>query len=888
MTMFSIAALQFSPGNAIVRAGARVLYLTCFVAFFVMPFPMPAIASPVPLAVTVNQRQGLPVLSVGGGKAMSSVFVFWGRAWKWAGTKTNFKILAPFKYSISGRNSLLNFNLSGKISRRSGQQLVWRFNLNAATTKTDVIGGGISFRFDLADFKRLFGEPQLLPNKRGWTWGRPGGPQVEMRFDPPLAALYFERGRKKEIRALFYKGVVPQGQRDFVATLTISGGGSIVPTLAERFSSAGHSAWSTGILNWPIAPWTISPVDLSFLNAPARPAGKHGFLKVKDGRLEFADGTPARFWGTNVAAGALFRTSRNNIRIQAHRLSELGFNLVRIHHIDSTWVHPNIFGDANAPDTLHLDKESLNKLDWWIKCLKDEGIYVWLDLEDGRRFKPADGISHFDEISKGKPTASLKGYNYINKSIQRAMLIFDEAYLNHFNPYTGLRYKDDPDIVAVMLTNENDLTHHFGNSLLPNKHVPWHDQIYMADAAEFASKYGLPRNKVWQSWKPGPSKIFLNDLEHRFDSNMISQLRKFGVKVPIVTTSTWGNNPLSSLPALTTGNIIDVHTYGGADELKKNPIYAPSFLDWIAAGHVVDMPLSVTEWNVSPFPVPDRSMIPLYLASMASFQGWDALMQFAYAQEALNGRGRPSNWDAFNDPALLATLPAAALLYRRQDVREAKATYVFAPPKNEFFGQTIDPKTSVALRTAPEKGKLLIAMPDTRELPWLKASRIPAGAKVIRDPNAALIDGSAHQAVFDTGELRHNWSEGIYTIDTPRTQAAMGWIGGKKIVLKDVTIAITTRNATVAVQSLDGKSISKSKRLMISLGAQAVPSARDRLPFHSQLVVGRLSIHAVSGLKLYKHDAETGRDYRLPATYAHREYSIDLKPNFGTYWLFMK
>ena len=47
----------------------------------------------------------------------------------------------------------------------------------------------------------------------------------------------------------------------------------------------------------------------------------------------------------------------------------------------------------------------LEKLDWWIKCLKDEGIYVWLDLHVGRRVKAADGIDGFAEISQGRPNS---------------------------------------------------------------------------------------------------------------------------------------------------------------------------------------------------------------------------------------------------------------------------------------------------------------------------------------------------------------------------------------------------------------------------------------------------------------------------------------------------
>ena len=159
--------------------------------------------------------------------------------------------------------------------------------------------------------------------------------------------------------------------------------------------------------------------------------------------------------------------------------------------------------------------------------------------------------------------------------------------------------------------------------------------------------------------------------------------------------------------------------------LEANPLYTSNLVDWIAAAHIVDRPLSVTEWNVAPFPVADRHALPLYVAGAADLQGWDALMQFAYSQQPLNSRGRAGDWDAFNDPALIATLPAAALLYRRHDAREARTTYVFAPTSTQLFDQLISPDNAVALRTAVEKGRLMIAMPPVRELPWLRPSEIP-------------------------------------------------------------------------------------------------------------------------------------------------------------------
>ena len=141
-----------------------------------------------------------------------------------------------------------------------------------------------------------------------------------------------------------------------------------------RFNSQEATLWPQSNLDWQ-----TSPFDLSFLNANEKPAGHRGFVKAVGESLEFEDGSPARFWGTNLTARALFGTSKENVKRQAKRISALGFNLVRIHHFDSPWVNPNIFG-KDAVNTQTLDPASLDNLDWWIKCLKDEGIYVWLDL----------------------------------------------------------------------------------------------------------------------------------------------------------------------------------------------------------------------------------------------------------------------------------------------------------------------------------------------------------------------------------------------------------------------------------------------------------------------------------------------------------------------------
>lgn len=826
---------------------------------------------------------GLPLISRYGASALSSSFFFSGKEPTSASHELKFDVLGPLDYSFVVKYEAQNVDLTGRISKRSNRQMAWVFDLDAHRTEPEVDSGGIAFKFDLAGIGSELGEPELLSTNRGWTWGRVGGTRFELLFDPPMAAVYFEQGQKSEVRALLFKGGLIKGSRRQTITLTISGEIAFGPAVSERFGKEDPASWPPDALDWE-----SSPVDMSFLNKPEMPAGKRGFLKVLRDKFVFEDGAAARFWGTNLTSYALFQTSKENARRQARRLSQLGFNLVRLHHHDSLWVDPNVFGDKRAKDTQTLSSAMLEKLDWWIQCLKDEGIYVWLDLHVGRKFKPGDDILGFDEISKGNPTADPKGYNYVNTGIQSAMRRFNEDYVNHLNKYTGNRYKDEPAIIAMLITNENDLTNHYGNVLLPDSKVPKHHALYMDRANAFAAAHDLPRSRVWRSWEHGPSKIFLNDLEQRFHAEMIGHLRKTGVKVPIVTTSTWGSNPLSSLPALTTGDVIDAHSYGSIGELEKNPIHVPNMMHWLAAAQIAGLPLSVTEWNVEPFPVHDRHLVPLYMAASSRLQGWGAMMQYAYTQAPPNGPGYPSNWHAFNDPALIATLPAAALLFRRGDVQEASTIYAFAPDKEQLFGQSISPRNAAALRTAAEKGKLVLALPQVGELPWLQKSAVPAGARVIMNPGQSLIDSDAAEAVSDNGELKRNWEQGIYTINTSRTQAAMGWIGGRRIELADVRIEASTPNATVCIQSLDGRPIGKSGSILVSLGARSVPTRAKQLPFRSEPVLGQIDIQAPRGLKLYPAGQDLKARRTLSAPYRNGRYTITLQREPGNHWLVLK
>ncbi len=385
--------------------------------------------------VSVDEQNGLPTVTYGGGPVMKAKFDFWAANWSWTGFYTDFKVNGPYQYTLLGKNKELDFDLKADVRKEQAQTLSWAFDLTAHSRQAGVMGGGMVFQFDPAHIAGDMGAPQLLPDNRGWSWGKADqGRRVEMRFDPPLAKVYFERGNPSELRAFLYKDPISAGRQQLKAVLNVTGDIELGPTPTERFGLADPASWPDDQLDW-----RTSPVDLSFLNAAEKPAGKRGFVKAVGEQLMFADNTPVRFWGTNLSAYSLFKSPDEEIRQQAKRLSALGFNLVRLHHHDSPWVSPNVFGDGTlVRDTQQLSAESLRKLDLWIKALKDEGIYIWLDMHVQRALTANDNIEDFDELPEKEGRADLKGYAYMNESIQNAMKRFAEQYLTHVNEYTGL------------------------------------------------------------------------------------------------------------------------------------------------------------------------------------------------------------------------------------------------------------------------------------------------------------------------------------------------------------------------------------------------------------------------------------------------------------------
>jgi hypothetical protein len=774
-----------------------------------------------------------------GAKVMTFHYLFWGKNFAWADPVVRYSTTSGGVTRFLLAVDPLGLKISGSVAKTAPGEVTFEYAFEAAKDLQGIDGGGLEFNLNLDAVPNGHEGPTLLPERRGFQWDvAPGG--LSVTFDGPMPATFFDQGQKNTVRCFLIGNQLHTAQRKIAMKIRLPQGGIVRRSADERYGVEDRSTWYPDTL-----PWDRWPVDVSFLND--KPAGKHGQVKADGDRLVFEDGSPARFWGTNLQANALFQGKKEDVALQAKRLAALGYNLVRIHHHDSPWVKPNVF-DPFVPTTQKLDDRALDRIDWWVKCLKDEGIYVWMDLHVGRQFTKADNVDGYSELMRQQGLG--KGFNYVNTSLEKLMLKFADQYLRRTNGYTGKKYTDEPALAAVLITNENDVTFHHGAAAFSEKSNPIHAKLYQTLAKRIAMHRGLPLAAVMDIATPGPSKIVLSEIEYLFDRRAIEHLRSGGLRALIAPTSFWGAESYFSLPPLASGDIIDVHSYGAAESLGANPHYEANFISWIGGAQVAGKPLSISEWNVE-YPNRDRFVAPLYMAAIASLQGWDAPMIYGYLGNALRAPEYPDARSTWNDPALTALMPAAAVMFRARHVHEAVKTYRLDLSRENLYYERTSPETSAAVRTLVEQSKFTVGLADIPELGWDDAlSTRSSDAIAFDDPSRDFLPAGQNFVVSDTGELRRDWAAGVETIDAPQSQAVLGWVGGRHFALRDVSFDVQTSKAAIAVTSLDGQPIAQSRQMLVTAIAQVAASPNGGLPFMAQPINATLTIRNASPLRL--------------------------------------
>ncbi|MFW5845279.1 MAG: hypothetical protein ACOCXJ_03540, partial [Planctomycetota bacterium] len=313
----------------------------------------------------------------------------------------------------------------------------------------------------------------------------------------------------------------------------------------------------------------------------------------------------------------------------------------------------------------------------------------------------------------------------------------------------------------------------------------------------------------------------------------------------LVTASNWKAADDATALAIerwtyTPTDVIDRHGYFGGthkgDRSGYSVLAGHEFEDRAAVLEPAESPMGYTQLVGRPhihsenaWSKPNRlnADSQLLIGSYCALQGVDGW--FMFAAHSADWNKQPTNkWPMFM-PSHYGQSPAVALQYRRGDVQESEPVLRQVQTVEELFqpgqGGILEGKTDdfIVRRESGGADSGSIAGFDPLayyvgrvERAILGVEGVPDGLEEMAVDLSRYIDRDAKLITSLTGELRWDYDTGLVTVDTPRSQAATGFLSkAGDIDLTDLRITSNNDYGTVHVISLDDKPLADSERILI-------------------------------------------------------------------------
>ena len=419
------------------------------------------------------------------------------------------------------------------------------------------------------------------------------------------------------------------------------------------------------------------------------PAGRHGYLVVKDGHFEFENlpGVRQRFYGVNLAYKACF-PERDEAERLATMLAAYGYNSVRLHHFDD--------GGLVGEDGTTPIEGRLRQLDALIDACVRHGLYLTTDLLCLRKVpKRLVGIDEPGSV------ADYKWMVFFHDGVFSNHVQFVTSLLNHRNIYTGRRYAEEPALTLISLVNEGLLTHRktpaAGSMAYRITSPIWRkwiaDRQRQGTFKDVSHEYPASASQKGTNSLAVALQTFCAWHEDRFASRMRRLVREeLGCKA--LLTSLNAGVPPAAYDGLRKRNFdySDTHYYWDhprflghawclpteADHYCANPVCTPYLGRHVRNERFHGQPWTVTEVSFCP-PGRYRSMYGLVTGGNAAFDDWGGAWRFCWGCEK-GGVGMSSNqtvgWFAVaGDVTALAAERAIAALFLRGDLAVGTGKY---------------------------------------------------------------------------------------------------------------------------------------------------------------------------------------------------------------------
>lgn len=580
------------------------------------------------------------------------------------------------------------------------------------------------------------------------------------------------------------------------------------------------------------------------------PAGKDGFIRVEKDRLVRPDGRRFRIWGVNICGPDCYPEKEVAGAI-ADDLARLGVNSVRFHHMDSTWG--SLF-DPKRNDTRALDPERLDRLDYFIDQLAQRGIYANLNLNVGRNYKEGDGVRDWQYLGYGKSAT------YFNPRLIELQHEYARQLLTHRNPYREREYRHDPAVVFIEIVNENSVLEGWVGGRLVGDDKPkpstW-SPLPTSYAEELTDLYNR-----WLAEKLPPEQLaavrreagvgeegrvprlapnqfksasrerfaaearFYMEVEQRFFEGMKRLLRDELQCQPLIIGTSDHNDSFAGFAHIKANmmfDVIDSHGYwehprlDGQTWIRNTPMVndpLDSTVAQFARSPVAGKPFTISEVN-HPFPHEFACEGFPILTAYALLHDWDGIYWFTWGrgrnQSPDEGIRRNGWFDFSNDPMKVVTIALCAAAWHRHDVRPAEKTLVRSYSPDELID-------TLRMERWKERPYFKPGFPRSASLRHaLRFEFAEADRREAFPPEAKLAEIAS-----DTGEI--HWRDadkkrGWVSVDTPQTQALIGFVGRSERRTTNLAIQLDNVFAAVTLTADDDRPIAQSRRLLLGTTA---------------------------------------------------------------------
>ncbi len=556
-----------------------------------------------------------------------------------------------------------------------------------------------------------------------------------------------------------------------------------------------------------------SPLGFTAIATPHKPAGKFGYPVITEaGTIAFENAPDRRLRlnGVNLCESALLLSNEDAGKLAVF-LAAQGINAVRLHH------HDNGLVDPNAADSTTINLKTLDRLEYLIARLKEQGIYLTFDVYTSRKLKPGDKLEVFerypDYLSTGH-TGAKNAFQFCDDAFEN-WKTFARNWLTHRNPYTGLTLAEDPAVILVNLSNEDTI----GNGW---NHTPGSiSQRFLAD--EYA-KYRAGKPGLNPSATPGNPDFmrFIYTQARKRSVEMMEFLRKeLGARFLMTSANNGGD--LASTWLRDVYDVVDDHIYQDHPMFPERAWGLPMAFSQscVIAGHgwvplnllrgrIYGKPFYITEFDFCSPNIHRNEEGPL-MGAYCALNDLDGFFRFNFSSTSwrlTNQQKRIVVFESCYDPVKQLSDRIAAALFLRGDVAPSPVKVGYTIPRSLFDRQ--QDYGYPALKTSGLINQIGV-MFDDRPVPGVMDHR-----KITDRTAAELYQRYQDHKVADsvTGQIRLTPEKKTLQISTPRSAVVTLPEQGSVV---DGTLKVTQSDTfqTFAAISLDGKPLAESDSIIV-------------------------------------------------------------------------